>query len=66
MPFGKESTVSSPAGDVSQQLLCPHGAHHHKKKAEQKPLVLNSSQVHLIAGSGNSSSTLSDVSTSSN
>ncbi|KAL3094425.1 hypothetical protein niasHT_025901 [Heterodera trifolii] len=42
--------------------------HHKKANSEsnkQTPLVLNSSQVHLIAGSGNSSSTLSDLSSSS-
>uniref|UniRef100_A0A183CGB8 Secreted protein n=1 Tax=Globodera pallida TaxID=36090 RepID=A0A183CGB8_GLOPA len=60
-------------------LLCPHNqpsnhtqnkhynSKQHKKAHSEsnKPLVLNSSQVHLIAGSGNSSSTLSDVSSAS-
>uniref|UniRef100_A0A914I7M0 Uncharacterized protein n=1 Tax=Globodera rostochiensis TaxID=31243 RepID=A0A914I7M0_GLORO len=63
-----------------QHLLCPHNQpsnnhtqnNHYNSKLHKKahsesnkPLVLNSSQVHLIAGSGNSSSTLSDVSSAS-
>uniref|UniRef100_A0A183BSW4 GDNF domain-containing protein n=1 Tax=Globodera pallida TaxID=36090 RepID=A0A183BSW4_GLOPA len=69
LAVGKESTASSPTGDGQQQFPSlgqhPLFSSTRTSRAElNMPLVLNSSnssQVRLLSGSGNSSSTLSDV-----
>uniref|UniRef100_A0A914I4A6 Uncharacterized protein n=1 Tax=Globodera rostochiensis TaxID=31243 RepID=A0A914I4A6_GLORO len=63
LAVGKESTASSPTGDGQQQF--PSFSSTRTSRAElNMPLVLNSSnssQVRLLSGSGNSSSTLFDA-----